>query len=294
MRSIAAVVLVAVSVVALTGCSVAHEPTQEDLELVESLRGDLERVRADIAATRTESALYAGGLIKSILETRIGILGTTEALVEQRIHALESGAPIEITVPSSAPDSTRAASLLREIAALESDIADSRAEANRYSGGLVQAMTLSTVATQEQTLAMLQQAYLSSKYGLAFTAVPAAEELSPEEPSSSVASAPSQPAVAQSQASRFEIVEVDARVTESNSTWWKYAWKLTVKSLSDHPITVKAIIEFKDADGFVIDDDTEYGLPLQPHEERTFTGYDLIDASVARNVAQIGAKVGER
>lgn len=34
-------------------------------------------------------------------------------------------------------------------------------------GGLIKALRLATVATQEQTLAMLEQRYLSAKYGLA-------------------------------------------------------------------------------------------------------------------------------
>jgi len=287
-------VLLIVVLGAVAGCSGAHEVTPEELATVEGLRADLEGLRRDISAARVESDTYAGGLIKTLIETRIGILSTTEALIEQRIHGLESGAPVDIRIAATEPDTVRARSLLREIGDLTADIEDSRREANRYSGGLVHAMAMSTVATQEQTLAMLEQAYLSSKYGLSFAIAPASEGTMASLPVESHAPVASRPTSSPEPAKTFEIIDVDSRVTESNSTWSKFAWKLTVKNLTGSAIALNATIEFKDADGFVVDDDTEYGLGLQPHEERTFTGYDLIDASVARSVAQIGAKVGQR
>ena len=60
----------------------------------------------------------------------------------------------------------------------------------------------------------------------------------------------------------FEISDVDARVTESNNTWWRFAWRLTLKSVDTHPHTMNATIEFQDKDGFIIDKDNEYNLHL--------------------------------
>lgn len=65
------------------------------------------------------------------------------------------------------PDEAAADSVKSEIDALNAQISQAKAEANQYSGGLVLAMKLAAIATQEQTMAMLQQRYLSARYGLA-------------------------------------------------------------------------------------------------------------------------------
>ena len=65
------------------------------------------------------------------------------------------------------PDEAAADSVKSEIDALNAQISQAKAEANQYSGGLVLAMKLAAIATHEQTMAMLQQRYLSARYGLA-------------------------------------------------------------------------------------------------------------------------------
>ena len=89
----------------------------------------------------------------------------------------------------------------------------------------------------------------------------------------------------------FEIISVKSRVTESNSSWTGHAWVLVIRNLTPRTLQLDALIEFHDADGFVIDHDSEYGLVVGPHEEKRFMGYHLIDASVAPNVASVFAIV---
>jgi hypothetical protein len=92
-------------------------------------------------------------------------------------------------------------------------------------------------------------------------------------------------------AASFEIVSVETKVTEQNDVFWRYAWRLTLKSTSTDPLVLRATIEFQDSDGFVVDTDEEYSLYLSPGEEKTFTGEKLITASTAANVAKTSAKV---
>ena len=87
------------------------------------------------------------------------------------------------------------------------------------------------------------------------------------------------------------IVDVDARITESTDVWSRFAWKLTLRNGLSNAVEVNATIEFLDADGFVIDDTTEYGLVVPSGETREFTGYDLLDASIAPNVKGVKAKL---
>ncbi len=90
---------------------------------------------------------------------------------------------------------------------------------------------------------------------------------------------------------KFEIVNVETKVTEQNDAYWRYAWRLTLKSMSADALVLSATIEFQDSDGFVIDTDQAYNLYLSPGEEKTFTGYALVSATTAANVAKTSAKV---
>lgn len=92
----------------------------------------------------------------------------------------------------------------------------------------------------------------------------------------------------------WEIVSVESRVTETNNSWSKYAWKLTIRNKSGQPQLFDAKIEFKDRDGFVVDDDDEYKLLVPANSEQTFTDYDLVNADVAGNIVSTSAKVRKR
>lgn len=148
----------------ITAC--AAQPSPEEIKTIENLRGELESIRTEIAVAEEKNADLAGGLVKALVEARLEILKTTEALVQQRIHAIEGGARIEITVKGSEPDPELAQALGAQIAEQQKELEEVRREAARYSGGLVAAMKSAAVATSEQTLAMLKQRYLSAKYGL--------------------------------------------------------------------------------------------------------------------------------
>lgn len=89
----------------------------------------------------------------------------------------------------------------------------------------------------------------------------------------------------------IEIVDVSTRVTEANSVWSKYAWNLTLKNNTDRERTVTAEIKWTDAEGYVVDTDTEYGLVIPANSEKTFNDYDLIDASVAGDIESVEANI---
>ncbi len=152
-----------VVLLALSGCF-NKELTPEEKTLVNALRVDLVQTKQELSSANATAASY-GGLIKLLATARVEILKTNEALLEQRIQAIESGTKIKIELSGVEPNEALAASLLNEITATKSEVASEKAEAEQY-GGLIKALKLSTVATREQTLAMLEQRYLSAKYGL--------------------------------------------------------------------------------------------------------------------------------
>jgi hypothetical protein len=157
----------------LAACSV-WKPSEEDLALAESLRAERDKIEAEITSAQVQDAALAGGLIKALIQVQIETLRTTQAIIEQRIHAIEGGARLRIEVASTEPDSVLATSLAEEIDWATNQIAMAQAEANRYSGGLIAALAQTTLATEQQTLAMLRQRYISAKYGLPQLTAPAA------------------------------------------------------------------------------------------------------------------------
>ena len=66
---------------------------------------------------------------------------------------------------------------------------------------------------------------------------------------------------------------------------------MTVQNFSVSPVSLTATIEFQDKDGFIVEEDTEYDLYVPAEKERIFSGYQLINAKVAKNVSQVDAKV---
>jgi len=118
-------------------------------------------------------------------------------------------------------------------------------------------------------------------------AVPRAAETAPEpEAPSPVRAAPTAAPAPTAEALAVELVDVSARSGEANSSWTKFAWKATLKSNLGRQLRFTLVIKFADADGYVLDDTSE-AIVLGPFEERTFTGTELIDASVVSRVANV-------
>jgi hypothetical protein len=258
------------------------------------VKAEIVTVDAQIGEAEAENAKYAGGLVKALVESRLATLKQTRALLAQRAAAADLNVAIRYTAngkPFTLPDGAAAAlpGIEAELEGMKSKIAAAEAEAARYSGGLVLAMSLSTIATMRQSQAMLEQKRLAVKYGLpqfiGFADSNNAAVIPP-------ATAPlpvtkTAPAVDRD----WEIVSVDSKVTESNDTWWKYAWKLTMRNKGNAAHAFRATIEFQDKDGFIIDTSDSDTFVVQPNADDTATGYALVRMPGAVNAARTLAKV---
>ena len=148
-------------------------PTATQQAIIAAAREDLAATQREIGDAEAEGEKLTGGLIKVLIEARIETLRLTAAMLKQRIAALETGAVLApVKIPSTAPDPDLAASLKQEIDAQEAKIAKTKSDADQYSGGLIRVQLLAAEATQAQTLAMLEQRYLSAKYGLTISPRP--------------------------------------------------------------------------------------------------------------------------
>jgi hypothetical protein len=134
---------------------------------VMTLRAEQDSILQRITKSEAEEQKYAGGLIKAQIQSRIAVLRLTDALLSQRIAALQTGARIVLETAGTKPDPTATASLESEAATQKLKIEQARTDAERYSGGLIKAQKESTIATMESTLALIEQRALTTKYGLA-------------------------------------------------------------------------------------------------------------------------------
>lgn len=89
----------------------------------------------------------------------------------------------------------------------------------------------------------------------------------------------------------LEMVSIDTKVTEQNSTWWKYSWIAMVRNRSSSPQTFRIKAEWVDASGFVVDDNDTGSLTIAAGATETFSGYDLVTAGPAANVSGIRGKL---
>jgi len=249
-------------VFALSGQACTAELTPEQKQSVADLKQDRGRIRQEVEQATTDEAAYSGGLIKGLIGVRLQVLKTNEALVEQRIHALEAGTRITVIVNASKTDPTRAAELAKEIESQKAKIAEARAEADRYSGGLVQAMAETAVATSRNTLAMLEQQYFIAKYGLAMP--PAPSETAPATQTGSKigsASSAATPAVdapnRQGAGDCLKIETFDSSILSTNDVFTELAWKVDVSNSCDQPFSVRVTFTIYDKDEFELDSDSE-------------------------------------
>jgi outer membrane murein-binding lipoprotein Lpp len=56
--------------------------------------------------------------------------------------------------------------------------------------------------------------------------------------------------IASPQGPEFEIVSIYAKPGETNSSWTRYGWKLTLRNKSTIPLVIDAEVDFVDAEGF--------------------------------------------
>jgi len=107
----------------------------------------------------------------------------------------------------------------------------------------------------------------------------------------SPASLPHAAAAQRNARNAVEVVELTAKVAESNSNWSRWAWKLRLRNNAESLRKVDATVEFLDKDGSVIRRDHQYGLSLKGGETQTFNGYELIGSDVTGKVTKTQAKL---
>jgi hypothetical protein len=248
------------AILSLSACQ--HELTPEQKQLDADLKEELAGVRLDVQEAEKQNAEYSGGLIKSLIAMRLEVLKTNEALVQQRISALESGARIMLTVNGTTPDPARAAAIEREIEAQKVKLAEAQVEADRYSGGLVRGVAETSVATIRTTLALLDQQYLIVHYGIATPiSVSSGRDSEKSESSASEQTTRTADSAGENQSNRDEkclkVKTFDSSVLSTNDVYTELAWKVDVSNSCDQSIGVRITFTIYDKDEFELDSDSK-------------------------------------
>ena len=87
------------------------------------------------------------------------------------------------------------------------------------------------------------------------------------------------------------VYNLKTRVTESNSTWEKHAWQVSIRSVDPEPLSCTLTIEWLDRDGFIVDDDREYVQLKCCGATHEFSGYALVSHPAAQSIQNASAKL---
>lgn len=134
------------------------------------LDADIAAVTQQIAEADAEYATYSGGAIQVLVKVRTEVLKTTAAMLEQKRSSLLRRIDLQYVVegqPWSA-DEALMANIEADIVAAEQERDRFKAEADRYTGGLIQTMALMSAATNEMTISQLKLSLLAQRYGFLF------------------------------------------------------------------------------------------------------------------------------
>ena len=142
-----------------------------DSQKVTSIESEIESIDKEIASAEKENEKYTGGLVKALINSQIQTLKQTRAMLQQKKDSWLFGISLNYTVegrPFVMPAGAKALlpDIEREISENRDKIRDQEAVVSQYSGGLVHALSLSTLETMRQSQAMLEQRRLSIKYEL--------------------------------------------------------------------------------------------------------------------------------
>jgi len=291
---ISVLALSTMALVAVTGLLPAEVGTQQAATIDERLVV----VHAQIARAELEDEQATDDSVKMLIAVRLAILRNTEAMLEQKKIALEQGITLTYAVEGEVyrpepPTPELIAKLEAAIAETETQVDGAIARAATPPDGTARSATAS-VATLENTLAMLRQRWYAATYSIPYILVDAdAEPEAVAEPEAAAATpaaavASSQPPAA---GGGVEIVEINLRITDTTTTWWEMSWWLTLSNVNDEDVRVNATIQFLDEDGRVVDEDEVRDLRLPASQQQVFRGASRIDARIAPRVKSIYAKI---
>jgi hypothetical protein len=130
---------------------------------------DRTTLSSEISAVQAQSEQFGPGLLKSLIEARLAIAKNTLAMLDQKRTSFIRRISLNYRIDGQA---VRQASddelnmILEDLSQAERKATASKAEAARYTGGLLQSMTLLRAEADEMSVSQLRLKFYSAKHGI--------------------------------------------------------------------------------------------------------------------------------
>jgi hypothetical protein len=89
----------------------------------------------------------------------------------------------------------------------------------------------------------------------------------------------------------IEVTNVEYKITEKNSVWWRFSWKINVWNRGADGARFNAVVNFLEQQDFIVDRDYSPPFFIAAGNSDTFSGSRLINISIAPKVARARAEV---
>jgi len=149
----------------LSGCY--EYPSTEEID------GDLAILKDEINDAKANTEKYAGGLLSILASVQLETLKSTKSMLEQKKKGFQRYIPITYTVDGKgySPPANKG-KLLEELTIdidkAKEELSKAELESSKYGGGLLGVLSLTQVATSNNTLAFLNQRRLLLKYDIPY------------------------------------------------------------------------------------------------------------------------------
>jgi Na+-transporting NADH:ubiquinone oxidoreductase subunit NqrC len=130
---------------------------------------DRSALSAEISTIQAESEKYESGLLKSLIEVRLAITRNTLAMLDQKRASFIRRITLNYQLdgqPIREASDQELNTILEELSQAEKKANASKLNAERYTGGLMQAMALMTAETDQLSVSQLRLKFYSAKHGI--------------------------------------------------------------------------------------------------------------------------------
>jgi hypothetical protein len=157
--------------IAITACLAVMLAVLLQEPQVSTIEIDRDRtaLSSEISAIQAESEKYSSGLLKSLIEVRLAIARNTLAMLDQKRISFVRRIALNYRLdgqPVHDASDQELNMILEDLSQAETKAATSKQEAAKYTGGLVQAMALIKVETDEMSVSQLRLKFYSAKHGI--------------------------------------------------------------------------------------------------------------------------------
>jgi len=155
-----------VPVFLLTGCGPEKLPPEKQKQIAE-LNVDCSRMETEISSAYLFDQTYPDELIHSLVSARIHVLKENRAMLQRVIKRTRSAKENEEGAGTIGSDPAVVRALKNELEALQATISDDKTKIAAFSDPALRSIIAAGIAAEEKKRAIVEQRYLSAKYGIA-------------------------------------------------------------------------------------------------------------------------------